>query len=241
MQIFVSERAPNCAVQSCIPRQWATFRPYIPVLSPIAHLREYFLCNCRSLAPPESSRRRQLRSFPSPRYIRHAARPGCTWLDEAALAAPPTRGPPCLARSPKPVAGWRGQTKTPAPRAVALRVLNRTFMAFKRAEASSPDWPPDKNAIPGTAAGTARKRHSHRGVGHLVHRFLLGAGQSRKHHVGLQDHRPPASPVGCKADRKPFAGLPPSPRGTAPGYASPSMSTSGSTTGTSPASWHNAA
>src|SRR5271166_6138185 len=39
------------------------------------------------------------------------------------------------------------------------RDLNRTFMAFKRAEASSLDWPPDKNVIPGTAAGTARKRH----------------------------------------------------------------------------------
>jgi len=39
------------------------------------------------------------------------------------------------------------------------RDVNRTFMAFKRAEASSPDWPPDKNAIPDTAAGTARKRH----------------------------------------------------------------------------------
>ena len=38
------------------------------------------------------------------------------------------------------------------------RDLKRIFMAFKRAEASSADWPPDKNAIPGTAAGTARKR-----------------------------------------------------------------------------------
>jgi hypothetical protein len=36
------------------------------------------------------------------------------------------------------------------------RDLNLTFMAFKRAEASSPGCPPDKNAIPGTAAGTAR-------------------------------------------------------------------------------------
>ena len=27
--------------------------------------------------------------------------------------------------------------------------LNLTFMAFKRAEASSPVWPPDRNAIPG--------------------------------------------------------------------------------------------
>ena len=36
--------------------------------------------------------------------------------------------------------------------------LNRRFMVFKRAEASSADWPPDKNAIPGTAAGTVRHR-----------------------------------------------------------------------------------
>ena len=28
----------------------------------------------------------------------------------------------------------------------------------------------------------------HRGGGYPVHRFLLGADQSRKHHVGLQDH-----------------------------------------------------
>lgn len=39
------------------------------------------------------------------------------------------------------------------------RDLNLTFMAFRRAEANSADWPPDKNAIAGTAAGTARKRH----------------------------------------------------------------------------------
>src|SRR5659263_720061 len=39
------------------------------------------------------------------------------------------------------------------------RDLNLTFMAFNRAEASSGGWPPDKNAIPGTAAGTDRKRH----------------------------------------------------------------------------------
>ena len=31
-----------------------------------------------------------------------------------------------------------------------------TFMAFKRAEASSALWPPDRKATPGTAAGTAR-------------------------------------------------------------------------------------
>jgi len=27
------------------------------------------------------------------------------------------------------------------------RDLNRSFMAFKRADASSVDWPPDKNAL----------------------------------------------------------------------------------------------
>ena len=32
-------------------------------------------------------------------------------------------------------------------------------MAFKRAEASSLSWPPGTNVIPGTAAGTARKKH----------------------------------------------------------------------------------
>jgi hypothetical protein len=42
--------------------------------------------------------------------------------------------------------------------AQGIRDLNRTFMAFNRAEASSADWPPDKNAIPGTAAGTDRRR-----------------------------------------------------------------------------------
>ena len=42
-------------------------------------------------------------------------------------------------------------------RAQGIRELNLTFMAFNGAEASSADWPPDKNAIPGTAAVTIRK------------------------------------------------------------------------------------
>jgi hypothetical protein len=36
---------------------------------------------------------------------------------------------------------------------------NFTFIAFKRDDASSPGCPPDRNATPGTAAGTARSRH----------------------------------------------------------------------------------
>jgi hypothetical protein len=42
--------------------------------------------------------------------------------------------------------------------AQGIRDLNLTFMAFKRAEANSLDWPPDKKTIPGMAAGTACKR-----------------------------------------------------------------------------------
>ena len=40
------------------------------------------------------------------------------------------------------------------------RHLNRARMALKRAEVSSADWPPDRNAIAQTEAGTGRKCHS---------------------------------------------------------------------------------
>lgn len=36
--------------------------------------------------------------------------------------------------------------------------------------------------------GDCSQQTPHRGVGYLVHRFLILAGQSRKRHVGLQDH-----------------------------------------------------
>ena len=65
-----------------------------------------------------SRRHGRCSGIPSRHCIRQP-QPGCTWLDETELAAPPPRWPPRLARSPKPVAGWRGQTKTPTPKAVA--------------------------------------------------------------------------------------------------------------------------
>src|ERR1035441_7410524 len=49
--------------------------------------------------------------FPSRPCIRRAAPPGCTVLDEPELVALPTRWPSNLSKSPKPVAGWRAQTK----------------------------------------------------------------------------------------------------------------------------------
>jgi len=51
--------------------------------------------------------------------IRHGVRHCCIWLDDTEPAVPPTHGLPCLAKSLKLVAGWRVQTKTPTPRAVA--------------------------------------------------------------------------------------------------------------------------
>ena len=39
------------------------------------------------------------------------------------------------------------------------RALNLIFMAFNLSDANSADCPPDKNVIPGTAAGTTRMRH----------------------------------------------------------------------------------
>jgi hypothetical protein len=41
-------------------------------------------------------------------------------------------------------------------------------MAFRRLEANSAGWPPERNAIPGTAAGTVRRRHFHEGNATLL-------------------------------------------------------------------------
>ena len=62
----------------------------------------------------------RLLTFPSRRSIRHGARRGCTWPDEGELVARLSRWLPCLAKFPRPVAGWRGHTKMPAPKAVAI-------------------------------------------------------------------------------------------------------------------------
>ena len=55
---------------------------------------------------------------PSRKNTRHGAPPSCTWPDDTELVVPLTRWAPRLAKSPKPVAGWREQTKTPMPKAV---------------------------------------------------------------------------------------------------------------------------
>src|ERR1035441_2536146 len=56
---------------------------------------------------------------PSRHCIRQGAHPGCTGPGDRELAVPPKPGFPRLAKSPGPVAGWRGHTKTPTPKADA--------------------------------------------------------------------------------------------------------------------------
>ena len=51
---------------------------------------------------------------------------------------------------------------------------------------------------PRDGGGDGSQETPHRGVGHLIHRFLLGAGRSRKHHVGLQDHALQRHPLRVK-------------------------------------------
>jgi len=41
---------------------------------------------------------------------------------------------------------------------------------------------------PRNGSGHGAQETAHRGVGHFVHRRLPGTAQSRKHHIGLQDH-----------------------------------------------------
>jgi len=55
----------------------------------------------------------------------------------------------------------------------------RTFMAFKRAEASSQDWPPIRTQ-PRNGGGHGAQQAPHRGIGNLVHVLhfvLLAVGQ----------------------------------------------------------------
>ena len=58
------------------------------------------------------------------------------WRDDREPAAPHVCSPARHARSPARAAGWRGQTEDANPQ--GSRDLNLTFMAFRRAEATSP-------------------------------------------------------------------------------------------------------
>jgi hypothetical protein len=64
------------------------------------------------------------------------------------------------------------------------RDLNLTFMAFKRAEANSPGWPPDKNAIPGRALVEETAEYDQRGK--LQKRGLPIGGQALQESTGGQ-------------------------------------------------------
>ncbi|KAJ8978347.1 hypothetical protein NQ317_002656 [Molorchus minor] len=61
------------------------------------------------------------------------------------------------------------------------------FMAFKCIVASSSDWPPDKNTIPGTAVGTVRWRAVTVARPTTSGGDFGVAGLTRGHHVGFQE------------------------------------------------------
>ena len=78
-----------------------------------------FQCRAISVEPAKGISVVMLMTFPWRHCIRHGAQTGCSMLDDKELAALPTRGPHRPAKAPAPVAGWRGQTKTPTPKAIA--------------------------------------------------------------------------------------------------------------------------
>jgi len=122
--------------------------------------------------------------------------PGCTWLDDTEPSVPPARWPPRLAKSPKPVAGWRGQTKT--PHAQGSRDLNLAFMAFRRGRGQFARLAARQEGNSWHSGGDGAQETPHRRIGHLIHRLLFGQGQSGTTMFG-SGSCPPAPLVVCRA------------------------------------------
>jgi len=134
-------------------------------------------------------------SPPCPHCIRRGARPGCISLYDTTRAVPLKRWPPDLAKSPMPVAGWRGQMKRPGP---GQARLESDIHGIQTCRSQFADWPPDRNAIPGTAAGTDRKRQ--RTVASATSSTVSCLGRSTlEAPYWASESRPPASRLVCKA------------------------------------------
>jgi hypothetical protein len=73
-----------------------------------------------------------------------------SWLAEPWLAEPPRRCSGGHSKSPWPADKWRANENANDR---GSRDVNLTSIPFKRAEAISAGWPPNRNAIAGTAAG----------------------------------------------------------------------------------------
>ena len=126
-----------------------------------------------------------------------------------------------------------GEAELPGLRACRL-------MASSRAVACSSLMPPERNTMPGTAAGTVRRSTSTVVVGDDLVVDLVGAVLAGEDHVGLEQGalEDDAVPVELVVDR---AQRPRGDRGARSIVCEPSISTSGSTIGVSPASWARAA
>jgi len=111
-------------------------------------------------------------SFPSQHYIRHVAQPGCTWPDDTELAVLPTRGLLALPNLQSRLLDGAGKLKTPS--AQGSRNLNLTFMAFKRAEASSPGCRLTRTQSLNGSGNGSQEHFIVASATHLL--FLFGAG-----------------------------------------------------------------
>ena len=153
------------------------------------------------------------------------------------------RWPPHLARSPMPAAGWRGRTKNATaqgsgdPKSDISGHLNSSRSVGRRPVRAT--GRPRGTRSPARRRGRSAGDTVHGGVGYLLHCLLLRAAQSRKHHVGLEEHPLQHHPLRLKLVKTVRRTSCVTSRHRSNVW-SPSISTSGSMTGTRPASWHSA-
>jgi hypothetical protein len=99
-----------------------------------------------------------------------------------------------------------------------------------------PGLPTGEERDPWHRGGNDSQQTRERGISHLLRGWPLGTARAGQHHVGLEDHRLERHPLGVQAGEHRaehlFGDL-----AAARHRVSPSISTSGSTIGTSPASW----
>jgi len=142
-------------------------------------------------------------SSPSLESIRRFAQPGCSVRDEPKPAVPANTLASWPFQSSR--AGcWMARANENAS-AQGSRDLNLTFIAFKRADANSAGWPPDRNAI------AVRQRHGsqeavHGDVGYLFQCRMTSAGRSGSTIFGFRT-MPSSMTVAQTVRRTPCAGL----------------------------------
>ena len=124
-------------------------------------------------------------SFPSRQCIRHGARRGCTWPDEARLAAPLSRWTLALPNFQSRLLDGAGKRKRQRPRQSRLEAK---IHGIQTGRGQFSGLAAGQKCNPRNGGGDSSPKTLHRDVGHFVHGFLRGTGQSRQHHVGFENH-----------------------------------------------------